>query len=119
LITGRRCLLALVLLAAVLHLLGIRRTLLPAQDGLKFLRVAREFQTRPWADVVRGTDQHPLYPALVALAEPVVASVAGHSPHTWRVAAQGVAMLASLALLAPLFVLTRALFDERIALLAC
>lgn len=115
---GRRCLVALVALAALLHLAGIARSLLPAQDGLKFLRIAREFQLRPWADVVRGSDQHPLYPALVALAEPVVAAVAGSGPDSWRIAAQGVSALAALALLWPLYSLTRRLFDERIARIA-
>jgi hypothetical protein len=77
---GRRGLLALIVLAAALHAAGIARSLLPAQDGLKFIRIARQFQTQPWADVIRGADQHPLYPALVALAEPVIALVAGHGP---------------------------------------
>ena len=71
---GRRYLLAVVLLAAVLHAISIARSLLPAQDGLKFIRVARQFQTDPWPDVVRDTDQHPLYPALIAAAEPVVSA---------------------------------------------
>src|SRR6185437_12973035 len=112
---GRRGLLALIVLAAALHAAGIARSLLPAQDGLKFIRVARQFQTQPWADVVRGSDQHPLYPALIALAEPVLALPLGHGPDTWRIAAQLVATLASLALIVPLFGLTRALFNERIA----
>lgn len=116
--SGRRSLFALALLAAALHIFAIARTLLPAQDGLKFLRVARQFQVNPWADVVRGTDQHPLYPALVALTEPGVAAVLGHGPDTWRIAAQAVASVASVALLIPLFLLTRALFDGRIGLVA-
>src|SRR5258706_14746460 len=116
--SGRRCLLALFLLAAALHIAGIARSLLPAQDGLKFLRTARDFQRRPWVDVIRGSDQHPLYPALVALTEPVVATIAGHRPETWRIAAQAVAALASLALLVPLYGLTRDLFDARIARIA-
>jgi hypothetical protein len=115
---GRRGLLALIVLAAALHAAGIARSLLPAQDGLKFIRIARQFQTQPWADVIRGADQHPLYPALVALAEPVIALVAGHGPDAWRLAAQAVATLAALALLVPLYGLTRTLFDTRIALLA-
>src|SRR5258706_10466536 len=113
--SGRRCLLALVLLAAALHLTGIARSLLPAQDGLKFLRTARDFQSKPWIDVIRGSDQHPLYPALVALSEPIVAAINGNDgPDTWRIAAQAVAALASLALLIPLYGLTRNLFDARI-----
>lgn len=101
-----------------LHLTGIARSLLPAQDGLKFLRTARDFQSKPWIDVIRGSDQHPLYPALVAVSEPIVAAINGNGPDTWRIAAQAVASLASLALLIPLFGLTRDLFDARIALVA-
>ena len=61
---GRRPLLAIVVLAAALHGLGIARTILPAQDGLKFIRIARLFQHAPAADVIRSSDQHPLYPGL-------------------------------------------------------
>ena len=115
---SRWSLFAIVALAAALHGVGIARSILPAQDGLKFIRVARGFQTLPWSDVVRGTDQHPLYPALVALAEPVVAAVLGHGPETWRIAAQLVAALAAVALLWPLHGLARDLFGGRIADLA-
>src|SRR3954454_17371206 len=104
---GRRCLLAVVLLAAVLHAISISRSLLPAQDGLKFIRIARQFQRDPWPDVVRDTDQHPLYPALIAAVEPAIRIFAGPGPDTWRVAAQAVSALASLAFLFPLFGLTR------------
>jgi hypothetical protein len=114
---ARRCLFAIAGLVAVLHAVGIARTLLPAQDGLKFIRVARQFQSQPWDDVVRGSDQHPLYSALFAVAEPLVARFLGHGPTTWRIAAQLVSAMASLATLIPLFGLARALFGERAALL--
>ncbi len=68
----RRSLLAILLLAASLHAVGIARTLLPAQDGLKLIRFARQFQVDSWCDVIRGADVHPLYPALVAMVEPPV-----------------------------------------------
>ncbi len=89
----RRRLLAVVLLAITLHGVGIARSSLPAQDGLKFIRVARQFQTEPWADTIRGTDQHPLYPALIAVVEPFVELLNGGSdgPDTWRITAQLVA----------------------------
>jgi hypothetical protein len=115
---GRRYLIAIVLLAAVLHGVGIAKTILPAQDGLKFIRIAREFQFRPWADVVRNSDQHPLYPALIALTAQGFALLAGDNPTTWRIAAQVVSTLASLLLLVPLYGLSRSLFDARIAALA-
>ncbi len=114
----RRSLIAIVLLAACLHAIGIARTLLPAQDGLKLIRFARQFQNDPWADVVRGADVHPLYPALVAMVEPSVAAAIGEGADAWRIAAQLVAVLASLGLLIPVYFLTEAIFDRRIAFIA-
>ena len=113
-----RSLLAIALLAASLHTWAISRTLLPAQDGLKFIRVARQFQTDPWEDVIRGADVHPLYPALIATVEPVVAWFAGHGPDAWRISAQVIATLATIGLLFPVYFLTRSLFDRRIAFIA-
>ncbi len=114
----RRSLLAIALLAACLHAVAIARTLLPAQDGLKLIRFARQFQNQPWSDAVRGADVHPLYPALVALVEPPVATLIGESPDAWRLAAQLVAALAALGVLVPVYYLTEGLFDRRIAFIA-
>ncbi len=116
---SRRWLLAVAALSAILHGVGIARTPLPAQDGLKFLRVAREFQSQPWLDVVRSSDQHPLYALAIALVEPPLSLVCGgHGPLAWRLAAQGVSALASVLLLWPLHGLTRRMFGERAANLA-
>jgi hypothetical protein len=115
---GRRSLHAVVLFAVVLHAVAISQTLLPAQDGLKFIRIAREFQTHPWADVVRGSDVHPLYPALIAATEPLLRWFTGPGPAAWRTAAQIVAGLASIGLILPIYALTLLLFDRRIACLA-
>jgi len=112
---GRQSLFAVVLFAAALHVIAITQTILPAQDGLKFIRIARQFQTQPWTDVVRGSDSHPLYSALIALTEPVVAALNGRGPDAWRLTAQIVAVLASVGLIFPIYALTRSLFDRRIA----
>lgn len=111
----RRGLLVIVLVAAVLHGVGIARTLLPAQDGLKLIRFARQFQDGPWFEAVRGADVHPLYPALIAAAEPIVSAVHGSGPDAWRFSAQLVSVLASLLLLFPVYLLTESLFDRRVA----
>jgi len=116
---SRRQWLLLFAVAALLQGFGLARALLPAQDGLKFLRVAAEFQRRPFADVVRGSDQHPLYPLCVAAAEPLVRQVLGPSPTTWRVAAQSVSAVAWIAMLVPIYGLSRALFNRPTARLAC
>jgi 4-amino-4-deoxy-L-arabinose transferase-like glycosyltransferase len=115
---GRHSLFAVVLFALVLHVIAVAQTILPAQDGLKFIRIARQFQTQPWADVIRGSDSHPLYPALIAATEPAVAFCFGPGPDAWRIAAQTVAVLAAVALILPIYALTRSLFDRRIAWLA-
>jgi hypothetical protein len=115
---GRRSLHAVVLFAVILHAVAISQTLLPAQDGLKFIRIAREFQTHPWDDVIRGSDVHPLYPALIAAAEPLVASFTTPGPAAWRTAAQIVAVVASIGLILPIYGITMLLFDRRIACLA-
>jgi hypothetical protein len=114
----RRSLIAIILLAATLHAAGIARTLLPAQDGLKLIRFARQFQTESWTDVIRGADVHPLYPALIAMAEPPVSWIVGEGPEAWRLAAQVVAMLASLGLVVPVYCLTERLFDRRVGFVA-
>ncbi len=104
---GRHRLLAVVLFAITMHVVAIAHTVLPVQDGLKFIRIAREFQTQPWADVIRGSDSHPLYPALVALTEPLVACFRSHGPDAWRIAAQIAAVIASVLLIVPIYGLTR------------
>jgi len=114
----RRWLIAVALFALLLHGLAIAHTVLPAQDGLKYIGVARAFQVQPWDQVVRGTDLHPLYPGLVAVVEPMVALFLGATPLAWRVAAQGVSAIASTLLIVPIDGLSRRLFDGRVALLA-
>ncbi len=115
---GRRSLLAVVLVATILHIASIAQTLLPAQVGLKFIHIARRFQLDSWADVVRDSDAHPLYPALIAVTEPIIGWFTGHGVDSWRIAAQTVAVLAAVGLIVPVYGLTRALFDRRIALIA-
>lgn len=114
----RQCPPWILLLAAALHATGMARSPLPAQDGLKFLRVAREFQARPFADVVRDADQHPLYPWCVAHLEPAVAAAVGEGPTAWRLAAQLVSVAASLIALLAVYRLTLSLFDRHAAVLA-
>jgi len=114
----RRTLLAIALLAAILHGVGIARSPLPAQDGLKFLRVAREFRSGPWVEAVRDCDQHPLYPAMIALTHPVVSTFAGTSAESWRLTAQIVSAIATILTLIPIYLLTRTIFDASTGVMA-
>lgn len=112
---ARWWLFGLIAVAAGAHLAGMARTPLPAQDGLKFLRAAGAFQTEGFGDAVRGLDQHPGYPIAVALAEPIAARVMGDGPDAWRIAAQGVSLLAHFAALIPLWWLARDWLGDRVA----
>ena len=116
--SGRRPLLMILVLAATLHAVGMARSLLPAQDGLKFIRIAKAFQTQPWEDVVRASDQHPLYPILVAAVEPGLSLLMRHGPDTWRLAAQVVSAVASLLMVVVIHSLAKRLFCPTIAHLA-
>ncbi|WP_158633582.1 glycosyltransferase family 39 protein [Tautonia sociabilis] len=111
-------LIGLVALTVAIHVAGMARTPLPSQDGLKFIRIAREFGDQPWADVVRRADQHPLYPALIAGLHPIVSSAIGEGPASWRVAAQGVSTLAMTAIVVPFFAFARELVGRRAGVLA-
>src|SRR5690606_17419905 len=108
----------ILVLTASLHIVGMVRNPLPAQDGLKFIRIAREFGRQPWTDVVRNADQHPLYPALIAAAEPVVTLILDAGPTAWRVAAQSVSLLAMLVMVIPCHAFARELVGDRDAIWA-
>lgn len=116
---ARREWLFVIAAAALLQALGLWRSALPAQDGLKFVRVARDFQNQPFSDVVRASDQHPLYPLCIAAVEPLTRQFFGRSPTAWRVAAQGVSAVAWVVMLVPIYGLSRALFNRPTAKLAC
>ena len=60
----------------------------------------------------------PSIPRSIALAEPVVGYFTGAGPTAWRTAAQVVAVLASVALILPIYGITMTLFDRRIACMA-
>ena len=104
---GRHSLLAVVLFAVVLHAIAISQTLLPAQDGLKFIRIAREFQSQPWADVDSRVGCPPPLPC-PDRGRPSRWSPGspGTGPTAWRMAAQIVAVLASVGLILPIYGLT-------------
>lgn len=115
----RRPLLWILLLAVLLHGIGMARTPLPAQDGLKYIRVARSFTNQPWLDVVRRSDQHPLYPFLIHVSHATIEPIVGSGAVGWRLAAQLAALAASLGVLAALYDWTKHFESRRTATWAC
>ena len=102
--------LSLIVFFLASHLCAMARINLPSQDGLKFISIAQQFTHQPIWDVIRSADQHPFYPASIALIHGLVAPF-GLDPHiAWRIAAQMVSVVAALATLWPLYQITCRLF---------
>ncbi|ADV61417.1 hypothetical protein Isop_0827 [Isosphaera pallida ATCC 43644] len=104
------------------HLIGLARTPLPAPDGLVYLRVARDFQTQPWYHVVQDTDRHPLYPALVALLQPLASRLNtafdwdASTSTLWRISGQMVAIGGWVMIVTGLIALSRLWLGRGLAL---
>ena len=93
---GRKCPWWVFVLGLCLPLVGMARSSVPAQDGIKFLRVAREFQHQPFTQVVRSSDQHPLYSYLDLTSRAGVLADLGEGPEAWTRSAQLVSLVGSL-----------------------
>jgi hypothetical protein len=110
------CILMIVCLTA--HVWAAAQMNVPSQDGLKFIRIAREFGRQPAWYVIRSADQHPLYPILIAAAHAAMKPLDLSGAVAWRVAAQAPSIIAALATLWPLYSLTLRLFRPATALLS-
>jgi hypothetical protein len=117
-VKARLALAAIAAFAAAMHAVAIAQTLVPAQDGLKFIRVAKSFRDAGPVAAIRATDQHPLYPAAICLAQPIAEAAGFRGPDSWRIAAQGVSAVASVACLVPLYLLGRRMAGATAGLLA-
>ncbi len=100
------------------HVAAASRANIPSQDGIKFIAIAREFGLQPAWDVIRSADQHPAYPALVAIAHTLAGSFRTAPAASWLAAAQCVSIIAAIFTLIPLYLLTLRLFRPTTALLA-
>lgn len=100
------------------HLWAMARINLPSQDGLKFISIAQAFTRQPAWEVIRSADQHPLYPASIALFHAMLNPFSMEPHISWRLAAQVVSMIAAIATLWPLYAITGRLYRPTISLLA-
>ncbi|MBI1323955.1 hypothetical protein GC170_12330 [bacterium] len=115
---NRKMLTFLATIALAAHVAAASRANMPSQDGIKFISIARDFGLQPTWDVIRSADQHPAYPALVAVAHAVVGSFGNSPAASWLAAAQCVSIIAAVFTLIPLYLLTLRLFRPTTALLA-
>lgn len=108
----------LFLLCLTSHLWAMARINLPSQDGLKFISIAQSFASQPAWEVIRSADQHPLYPASIALFHTMLNPFSMEPHISWRLAAQAVSVIAAIATLWPLYAITCRLYRPTTSLLA-
>src|SRR5205807_6330388 len=102
----------LLALTVALRVWLLCQTEVAARDSIGFIRYALQFETQPWAVVVRTNHQHPGYPlAILAVSVPV--RQYSSQPETVRMqfSAQLVSSLAGVLLIFPMFYLGKRLFN--------
>lgn len=105
----------LLLLAGGIHAWMVGHTLVPARDGIGYIRYALHLEALPWTEVLPKAEQHPLYPlTLLAMSYPVRHFLGGTSCDTMMWSAQWSSALAGILLVVPMFYLGRELFDRRV-----
>jgi hypothetical protein len=107
--------LLLIVLAVALRAWQLTHTEVTARDSLEYIHTAWRLEHEPWPVVLRSCFQHPGYPLTVlAASRPVRAALPGDLAAAMQLSAQLASALASVLLVAPLFLLGRELFDRRV-----
>ena len=107
-----------ILTAALLQAIHVARAPTIGADGITFIAIARELPDGV-AETFHRHDQHPGYPALLLAATRVVQGLGYQAdPQSWTVGGIVVSYLCGLAAVAVVWLLTRQLFDTRIANIA-
>jgi hypothetical protein len=117
---GRRAdlgaILLLLVVASALRLYLVRRTEVAARDSIGYIRYATQLGSPSWTNVLRHTEQPPLYAlAIRAASGPVRQFVSAPESIIMQRSAQLVSALAGILLVLPMYLLGRELFDRRIA----
>lgn len=117
-LTGYAPLALAILTAALLQAIHVARAPTISADGITFIAIARELPDGV-GETFRRHDQHPGYPALLLAATRVVQGLGYRAdPQSWTVGGIVVSYLCGLATVAVVWLLTRELFDTRIANIA-
>jgi hypothetical protein len=117
-LTGYAPLALAILTAALLQAIHVARAPTISADGITFIAIARELPDGV-AETFRRHDQHPGYPALLLAATRVVQGLGYRAdPQSWTVGGIVVSYLCGLATVGVVWLLTRELFDTRIANIA-
>jgi 4-amino-4-deoxy-L-arabinose transferase-like glycosyltransferase len=104
------------LAAIVIRLWLITHTEVMARDGVGLVHYARELETEPWREVLRGNAHPPLYPLAILLVSLALRPFwAGGLTGLMQVSAQLASAIGGILLLVPVYALSRRLFNTRIA----
>ncbi len=117
-LTGYAPLALVVLLAALLQAIHVARAPTISADGITFIGIARELPDGV-AETFRRHDQHPGYPALLLAATRVVQGLGYRAdPYSWMAGGILASYICGLACVVVVWLLTRELFDTRVANIA-
>lgn len=109
-------LIILVLMAGAIRFWLVGHTEVAARDSIGYIRYALEMESKPWAEVIRGSEQHPGYPtALLFVSWPVRHFLGGTTPRSMQLSAQLATALAAILLVFPLYFLGCELYSPKIA----
>ena len=94
----------------------LARNTMPAQDGISFIRIARDFSQTPLPTAIQRSSQHPLYPWLVSVTQRVL--FLQPDSKTWLHIARGVAAAGCVLLVIPMYLTGLRLGNARMAFTA-
>jgi len=116
--SGRKALIVALLLAAIVQgIIAVRSPTL-SKDGIVFINMAKGLPRTP-VETIRVTDQHPGYPAMILVGRKVAAMFPGTEGHRqWVIGAQLFSGLGGVLSVLLVWMLTRRLFDARVAAVA-
>ena len=116
--TREHALRIMLLMVFVLTVQGwmLARNMMPAQDGINFIRIARNFSQTPLPTAIQSSSQHPLYPWLVSVTQRVL--FLQSDSETWLHVARGVAAAGCVLLVIPMYLTGLRMGDERTAFTA-
>jgi hypothetical protein len=105
----------LVLLAVSLRVWLLCHTEVAARDSIGYIRYALALENRPWAEVLRSSQQHPGYPLmLLAASWPVRHFMGGITPVSMQISAQIANSVGGILLVVPMFLIGRLLWNRRV-----
>ncbi len=108
---------ALLLLTAAVQAVCIARAVVPAQDAVRYVEMARAMQSHGVLAVVRATHEEPLFPAMVVATHALLQPFYGSENTPWLLAAQWAAVIPLILAVLPLYGLMLCLVSPRSAAL--